>query len=366
MNFSRVIKQHKVQISLISVVAVLFGGVLLYAQAVRGFKFEAESGSINGQVERAADDLASGGEYLRFIEATTPPQTGVLWSEDFASAASMDRLLGQGGDGVSITNQPVSSSNGHNAMTFHADHDANCGAPTTYRTITGNNTWQNHNYWCPNAGGHFMTALNNSSYVSFGFTPRGENNRAKIFPPSANKICFDVNITGMGNRRWWDLVVVSEQTYLSNVFRTNVSGLPGGAITNEPTLIYFDPGHQMSGITVGQNAEYIFVDSEGSRHVASGSQWVYQNHEVRNRNITDKATRYKTCFKDNGNNTVSMIQDRPGGTTHTTVMTNQSFPKTNKVFIIQDKTYNADKAENPSRVENGYTWHWDSIVISAE
>lgn len=293
-----------------------------------------------------------------------PPPTSVYWREEFATQESLNNMIGVGGDSIGPNNNPESDSNGHRAVTFSADHDVNCGAPTTYRTITENNAWPNHRYWCPNAGGHFMTSMNTTSYVALAFTPRGENDRAKIFPDDANKICFDVNITGQGNRRWWDVLVLSESKYLSHMYPTNVSGQPGGAITTQPGLIYFDPDHAVTGLNVGLDADFHFVDHEGSASVAQNGSWRFQNHQPVNRNISDKASRYRTCLTDNGNNSVTQTQARPDGTVRTVVMPNTSFPRGNKVFVMIDKTYNADKAENPAATSNAYTWHWDNIEIS--
>jgi hypothetical protein len=85
-------------------------------------------------------------------------------------------------------------------------------------------------------------------------------------------------------------------------------------------------------------------------------------------NITDKATRYTICVRDNGNGTVTRTQARPGGVVAVSTGPGR-FPAGPRVFILEDDSYNPMKAYEdegiPRNVPDPFTWHWDNIRISS-
>jgi hypothetical protein len=285
-------------------------------------------------------------------EPTAPTSTGpTLWWEDFQTASSMDRLVKEvhAGDPTNFVPRQ-----------FHGDHNQNCEGPTTGRALTEDHTVGTHFWWCAPGGdpakGHFMTGIDTGGYVIISFSPKDDaTGAAQVFPPSANRICWDQNLTDLGGRKWTQLMVISEATYLAN----------------GRTISYLNPGNPDNFSVVNPQArpsgdDFTIKFLKHTLETFSGQRKVNDNFFVALNGVTDKAARYRNCVTDNGNGTITRTQDRPGGTRSETTFPG-AFPAGNRVFILGDDNYNVLKSYEEGAtqfVSDPFTWHWDNLEIS--
>jgi hypothetical protein len=220
-----------------------------------------------------------------------------------------------------------------------------CGAAqTSTRTITlGEPTQQI--YWCDPDGpsgpssGHIMTATPYTGYGILSFTPnRAFNN--------ISNVCWDQNLTDLGGRRWTNIVIIPESTFLAHYPRFDYAA-PG-----------FGPGHDVGSANLDAPASSDTIKVFAGRmlwHPGSGDQETGFVGNLTYGNA-DKATRYRHCIRDNGNGTVTLSQSSPSGQHSGTFagdLTNGAVR-----VIFQDDRYDTDIADHP------ITWHWDNIDIS--
>jgi hypothetical protein len=278
---------------------------------------------------------------------TDPP----LWWEDFRTAGSLDRLVKEVHAGDPTNFVPTQ---------FHGDHNQNCEGPTTGRALTEDHTVGTHFWWCAPGGdatkGHFMTGINTTGYVIISFAPKDDaTGAAQVFPPSANRICWDQNLTDLGGRKWNQLMVISEATFLAN----------------GQTISYLNPGNPDNFSATNPQArpsgdDFTIKFLKHSLETFRGQSKVYDNFFVALNGVTDKAARYRNCVTDNGNGTITRTQDRPGGTRSETTFPG-AFPAGNRVFILGDDNYNVLKSYEEGAIQyvsDPFTWHWDNLEIS--
>ncbi|MDO9174096.1 MAG: hypothetical protein Q7V62_04770, partial [Actinomycetota bacterium] len=283
-----------------------------------------------------------------------PPMGTVLWSEDFSSPAGMNRLIKH----ISIGDNVV---NGAAMQTFNGDHGHNCGGPTTGRSLVENYEVSTHFWYCAPGGdaakGHFMTGINTEGYVIMAFAPAADNGTtARVFPATANQICWDQNITELGARKWTQLIVVNASRYAANGNRID----------------YVNPEFNDNGGTGSRAAvrlagdDFLLNNLRNTAHFFNGQTKTYSDWNGLH-NITDKATRYTICVRDNGNGTVTRTQARPGGVVAVSTGPGR-FPAGPRVFILEDDSYNPMKAFQDGQqqvVTDPFTWHWDNIRVSS-
>lgn len=277
---------------------------------------------------------------------TTTVADGVLFFEAFSTEASLNRFV------FDVHNDgtwPLRS--------FGGDHDHNCGNPYTYRPLVEERDDVNGQsemiWWCAPAGpdsGHFMTGMNTEGYTIIAFSPKGTDGSARVFPANANRICWDQNLTDLGGRKWTQLAVVSDDTFIANGRRLPYRNPDFSDVAGETTLSIGADGFLFNNL---RNSTEFFKGDTGTVLDEFGLP-----------RVTDKAARYRHCVRDNGNGTVTRTQTRPGGQVHT-ITGPGSFPAGPRVFILEDDTYNADKDYDGPAQANPYTWHWDNIEISA-
>jgi hypothetical protein len=219
------------------------------------------------------------------------------------------------------------------------DHDAHCGAPTTYRTVRAAVRAESV-YWCaPNgpASGHIMTSMNTTAFGQVNFSPNKAFTKIK-------RVCWDQNLTDLGSRKWTNVVVVPEATYQANKQRLDYllpgfqAGVnPGAPVTGQTFLLQLLRGRATTflGQTVSDSSSVVF-------------------------STTDKAQRFRHCITDLENGTVKVEMSRPSGTEVRTLR--GAFPNGAARVIFQDDSYDPPK-DAPAGVPNPFTWHWDNILV---
>ena len=219
---------------------------------------------------------------------TTVP-SGTQFFEDFSSPAALNRFQFQVHRDIQLP--PPTE--------WHGDHAMSCGGPDETRVIDRDVVPDESIYFCAPKGpdsGHFMTSMMTQGYAQIDFSPQ------QVFT-NVSKICWDMNQTEMGGRKWVDVVVIKEATYQAN----------GGK------LFYALPGFDVSiaggGIFFGDQDNFMLSMFEGSTETYNGQI----GYPTGNRNdddgftTTDKARRYRNCMTDNGNGTISFELERDSG-----------------------------------------------------
>lgn len=225
--------------------------------------------------------------------------------------------------------------------TVSADHDLQCGAPDTQRTVFASDPRSSF-YTCKD---HLMTAIGDWSGYSVGwFTPK------QTFR-NATKVSWDVNVTNLGARQWWEVMIVPAS------YRSGVSGCPQCAVQSwlSPSPANL-PGYPNSAIVVGNGAFGNTVNIHhgtdrfsGWQHTCGTSWDLFQSGGA----CESKMTRVPfSITQANGTITVDY------GGMHTETFPG-SFPD-EFVVVFKDHNYTPDK---DGRVA-GHTWHWDNIVIA--
>ena len=269
---------------------------------------------------------------------------GLLYANDLSTAADMNRLAFDVHRGAAWATP----------HTFHGDHDMSCGAPTTTRDVH-ENIYSETVWYCGNiANPHFMTGMNTDAYNTISFSPISPQSGTVVFPATATSLCWSQNLTDLGGRKWINVVVISDDRYnqhpgeLTFVTPDHVgnAGTPG------------DPNDPIGQVVSGDAFAFVAVRQSVQYFSSSGYQADFANIT----GVTDRATRYRTCLRDNGNGTVTRTQARPGGAVSTVTLPGR-FPAGPRVFIIEDVSYSPDK--DPSPMADAYTWHWDAIEVSS-
>ena len=251
----------------------------------------------------------------------------------------------------------------HNAANFnerpavwHGDHDSHCGAPTSTRDVhfpdTGVGTHLSADrgelaYWCAPGGdgtGHFMTSFTTAGYGQIDFSPAGAFT-------DVSKVCWDQNLTQLGNRKWTQLAVISEERYVANDERLDyvkpqLQDGPGAEairLADDDFLLEYNMGG--TNTFIGQDRE----------ELVSNAFDLYSND--------DKAARFTTCVEDLENGSVRIDLERPTGVLERVQA--GAFPDGPARVIFQDDSYNPPKSESPALVPDPFSWHWDNVVIDA-
>lgn len=219
------------------------------------------------------------------------------------------------------------------------DHDLSCGSPDTQRTIRRENPDDSF-YACRD---HWMTSVGDTSGYSIGwFSPDADRDgQPDVFTAAEiDRVAWDVNVTDLGNRQWWEVVLIPE----GDAFLTTVDWV--ASIANIE-------GYTAGTVAVGKgpfgNDGNIY--SGGSSRDPLGWQHVCGAFAVDPTGCGSKALRRSFSMTDNDNGTITF--DFFGERTYP-----GEFPERFHVFF-KDHNYTPNKDGMPV----GHTWHWDSIVV---
>jgi hypothetical protein len=322
----------RVSLILVVLFTLVIAGKAVYAQATRSnITFEAEQGALTGQAAIVSDLLASSSFFVNFNTVTTPPP-GVQFQSTFNTAADFyDRFR------IDVHFRDEGP-NVDRVKTWPGDHNMNCEGPLTTRIVSAANEADLF-WWCAPGDdptkGHIMTSMGDvDGYTILSFSPN------QSFT-NINMVCWDVNLTYEGGRKWTQVGVIPRAAFEASGSR----------------LDYISPLTQ----DVDQTAErlptgsFMYQNWDGKFRIYQGQtevlfDWVQFF-------TSDKAKRYKHCITDNNNGTVTVSREQDDGTHTRTV--NGSLPN-DAIVIFQDDNYTPDK---DGEAFPNYTWHWDNILI---
>jgi hypothetical protein len=257
-----------------------------------------------------------------------------------------------------IESMPVHNSPG----TWHGDHSMACEAPTTSRTVNAQHHVE-YFWWCAPGHdplkGHVMTAQNTTGYGIVAFSPNQDFTDVK-------KVCWDVNATDMGGGKWTNVILIPASEYVrhpnlnpkpdregegpyrldyvSNGF--NKDNGPGDFNIQAHDL---QPGHSIWGL---KNFRGVLQLYKNDAAIFNSVQVVV---------TSDKAARYRHCFFNNADSSLTITRNRPNGATDSYRIRNVQIPTGKIRVIFQDDNYDPPKRDGYD--PNVLTWHWDNILI---
>lgn len=229
-----------------------------------------------------------------------------------------------------------------------------CGAPTTLRTVNlqpeagpgpvsvvGDNVW-----WCAPNGpdtGHVMTSTSVVAYAHIDFSPR------QTFV-DVTRVCWDMNRTEMGGRKWWQVSVIPEALFQSN----------GGR------LDYVQPNLQGD---VAVNGEFLAGDAfmlstfRSAVHFQRADRDDFVLDSGAQATGTDKATRLRHCLTRVAGGTRLTIHWPDGRemADHTSPI---PMPTGVVRVIFQDVAYDSIKGDlSFDEAQRRNSWHVDRIEV---
>jgi hypothetical protein len=163
---------------------------------------------------------------------------------------------------------------------------------------------------------------------------------------SVDGISFAVNLTDLGERKWWKVGVVSDTLYQSTY--PALSGPTHGFLLSNIGSASLDG--DLSGpdrLVVSWGPDHGGFMSIGNTFTGTAS----------NPTPLDKMTRHPVSLVDNHNGTVTFT------VAGVSVTGAGAFPACPCRVVFYDHSYTPNKAMFP-RPPNPYTWHWDSIVVT--
>jgi hypothetical protein len=268
--------------------------------------------------------------------ATAPGGRAPQFFEDFAQESGVQRF-----DRMVHHRNLALGGGGHDFdETWSGDHNLQCEGPTTQRIVrpSRDGTDPEAFWWCAPgndpAKGHFMTSMGDiDGFTVVAFSPRQTMQ-------DVTSVCWDVNLTDLGARKWFEVTIVPEQAFQAN----------------RRSLAYTHPTFRQPSVNEFPAGSFSFVFFNHDVILYNGTDRVYAESGS-GFGTNDKARRYKHCLVDNGDGTVTATQERNNGT-HT-ARARGSFPDGPARVIFTDQTYHPDKDGTPQ----GLTWHWDNIEI---
>lgn len=250
------------------------------------------------------------------------------WVLSFDGNQGYDRLVTE----VHHRNLEAGFDGGHDTHgTWPGDHDMACNGPTTSRTLHADHPEESF-YLCKD---HLMTSMGDvDGYSIVAFSP------ATAFT-DLNEVCWDVNLTDLGARKWWQMVVVPEAVFQANGQK----------------LAYINPNFEsVDGTASTYSSGVVGVVFQQKLVVFDGREMVLDDW-WNPFSTDDKARRYRHCVTDNGDGTLTIAQERDGGL-YTEVVDGRLPDGAARVLFVDD-TYTPTK-DGPVP---GFTWHWDNVVV---
>lgn len=325
-----------------------------------GAELEAAPGAVTAVGSADPADPAAGSAEAREAAAALPTVDGE-YLETFDSPDSLDSFDFYLANGRNYFTRPASWPADH-AVDATEGPDATCGLPDTTRTISfpdadGDETPVRSTdpgqavYWCAPAGegsGHFMTAFHTGGYAHLDFSPK------QVFS-DVRRVCWDVNATNLGNRKWQQVVIAPTEI------------LEPLAPRLDYTLPEFrgEGGPANWGLEITEGV-FMFIAIQGGAQIYSATDNATHSGGGNDLSVSDQTKRVQNCLIDRGAGQVEVHQERWSGNTDVTTLPG-SFPTGEVRVIFQDVSYDPDKAytESPP-LREGYTWHWDNILISSD
>jgi hypothetical protein len=222
-----------------------------------------------------------------------------------------------------------------NETSWKGDHDAGCGDPAaTSRTIHRSSPDESF-YVCRD---HLMTSVGDTSGYSIAwFAPKRVFQGGKY-----TKVSWDVNVTDLGTRQWWEVSIVPVGTpFLATV----------DWVAHTAEIETYDAGSVVVGTGPFGNDGNIVTG--GVSRDPLGLDHVCGQGAADPEGCASKAIRRTFTITDNRNGTISFdfLGKRytyPG-----------RFPDQFEVYF-KDHNYTPDKDGVPI----GHTWHWDNLIVS--
>ena len=220
---------------------------------------------------------------------------------------------------------------------WSGDHDIACNGPDTQRTIHRDRP-DEYFYLCRD---HWMTALGDTSGYSIAwFSPDDDHdgNPDTFSRSERTTVTWDVNVTDLGARLWWEVVLVAPGTpYLTTI----------DWVANTAQI---EPYHADTiAVGTGPYGSDGNIFSDGATRDPLGFHHVCA---IDPEGCASKAIRRPFSMHDNGNGTITF---EFLGTTYTY---DGQFPENYQVYFKQH-AYTPNKDGIPA----GYTTHWDNITI---
>jgi hypothetical protein len=222
---------------------------------------------------------------------------------------------------------------------WSGDHDLNCGSPDTQRVIHRENPNESF-YLCRD---HLMTSIGDTAGYSLGwFAPK------QTFS-GATQVSWDVNVTDLGTRQWWEVAIVPAS------YNSGVPSCPQCSMISWMSPTTGVPAYPAGSVVVG-NGPFggdFLAHANGQDFSPSGWQPVCGSSGLDPEGCAVKNIRRTFTITDNGNNTLTLTAF---GRTYTYA---GSFPAGGLKVVFKDHNYTPDKGGMPV----GHTWHWDNIII---
>jgi hypothetical protein len=237
------------------------------------------------------------------------------------------------------------------------DHDANCGSPDTQRPIR-RDRWRESFYMCRD---HMMTAVGDTSGYSLAwFTPKQSFTDQTM-------VSWDVNVTDLGGRQWWEVMIYPESD-ASRYFEARTESQHGtdclvctteGWMAQTAGLLPYGPGSIVVGTgPAALQDPKIHYDGRSNLYTANtkickGAYTWFKGSGA----CDSKKTRLTFSIRDNQNGTITVDF---GGAFRQTF--SGSFPDEPWRVVFKDHNYTPDKDGPPI----GHTWHWDNIAVTSD
>jgi hypothetical protein len=243
---------------------------------------------------------------------------------------------------------------------FHGDHNEQCEAPTTQRTVTFGTADEpdlSQVFWhcAPGddpAKGHLMTGVDTLGYNIAWFSPK------PVFT-GVSQVCWDMNETAMSHRKWTQVLFVGLDDVTRHPSLRGSGGYDLGYTSPDfrqtaPNTGIFPAGGTLAGLKNIAGTFGWFEDQDTWTDVDAGWPGV--------EGVSDKATRYQHCLANQPNDTIRMTQDTPSGTRVLDLP--GQIPQQPVKVVFQDDNYDPVKDERYD--PNALTWHWDNVQVFAE
>lgn len=267
---------------------------------------------------------------------TQPPPSGGGFVETFDGNSGLDRFV----TGVHHRDDFAWTDS------WSADHDMNCGSPATQRVVHRDHPEESF-YLCAD---HLMTSMGDaSSYTVAWFEPDADGDGVgDVFNrDTVDTVSFDVNVTDLGQRQWWEVVIVPAG------YQSGFDDCPHCAVhwsvSPSPSNLPAYPS-RTSALGSGPlgNDGMLVADGDGLDPLG----WCHINDCVDPEGAESKMIRRSFSMHDNGDGTLTFeffgTRTYPG-----------SFPDEFRV-VFKDHNYTPSKDGEPA----GFTWHWDTIAIT--
>jgi hypothetical protein len=218
-----------------------------------------------------------------------------------------------------------------------ADHDMACSAPDQKRIVHRSNPDESF-YECKQ---HLMISEGDTSGYSIAFvSPDRTFNMS-----GAASVCWEVNLTDMGTRQWFEVGVIPVSQ--PDLF---VESSIASAVAGRSDVVVYPRADYAVTLWSGPSAWLGKLGINGSINLA--------NHFDAG---DDVATRYPMCFEDDGAGTLTTTITNP--TTGATLLSHSragSFPKGPTKVMFEFKYYTPTK----DGAVVSTTWHLDSVGVT--